>query len=209
VLYAEKDGDRFETTVDLSPDERRDLGDVRLAAPGRLSVKFASVPGVNAGDVVAEAVAKDPGNWARARTNPARSGEEFPLPPGDYDLHVFGQWIVFQKTPFTIVSGERTELVVTPRPGLRASVEFTTAGGAKLPERLDLVFRAADGSIVWRTFALRTPSDRLYVQAFLPAGEHYTLEAVGKGGERGTLTIASSDLCARGDQSPPLVCVLR
>jgi RNA polymerase sigma factor (sigma-70 family) len=164
---------------ELAPGETWDCGDVRLAPVGRVVVRL--VP-----DRLEHELAEGlrmrirQGGWWRLEglksTDPLTRTAE--LPPGRYEILVFGGSYDELVVPFEIRSGEETAVDVPLRPGLLATVRVKLADPFVTTVELDL---RPDGNPIGLYKLLGRSKDGDFVETFHLAPGTYTVEASAQG----------------------------
>jgi hypothetical protein len=132
----------FATTVEVAPGATVDLGRIALRAPGslRLTLDPPSAAGVSGRVLDASFEACATLELADGQLGVAA------LPPGEHLLVLEGPALASRILPFTIRSGERTELVAPTEPGVERSLAFLLRGRAW--EVLTVELRDARGELV-------------------------------------------------------------
>lgn len=132
----------FATTVDLAPGSSLDLGRIASAEPG--SLVLALEPPAEGG-FSGSVVDSSHEHVAFVELVDGRLGVAA-LPPGEHLLALEGSALASRILPFTIRSGERTELVVPTQPGVPRSLAFPLRGRAW--EVLTVELHDAEGGLV-------------------------------------------------------------
>jgi hypothetical protein len=163
----------------LQPAEAWDLGTIDLTVGGTLAVRDGGSEGI--GYLVLDAREQfrcgiySPGTPRRSEL----------LVPGDYLLRVGGKGIAAQVLPFTIRSGQETEIDVKPVAGVRQRFEFVPAQGTELPPWV--IFRICrDGKLVGQCHQEDSGEPRRG-EAWLEPGDYVLTSAVE--GREGTAAV--------------------
>lgn len=121
------------------------------------------------------------------------------IAPGDYLLLAQGEGIKAQVLPFTIHSGQQTELTVQRRPGVRQWIEFEFPPGTEPPGYIEFQVRSGTTMLAWSS-AGRSAS---YRRAVWLAPGSYTLATQNRE-PQATATFSVGDT-----EGPPVRIVLR
>lgn len=151
-------------TVDVVADQVRDLGMLRLAGPGRLTIDVEPVDGVNL-EHVSVCVWPADEDWEGVHhpSEAARiAGPVFPataeLAPGNYDVVISGGNAIEQSTTVAVISGRTAAIRLTPCRGHSLLVLVDEQGRTDTPSVVVTV-ASNDGTIVSRqTVAVRVPA---------------------------------------------------
>lgn len=143
IEFTRPDRLRFERAVPgLLPGSTRDLGDVAWPVAGAIAIDVERLPGVPAGEVLAE-ISRN-GQTMGLRLDAAGRGE-MPVLPGTWRVTVYGTGFRWPATTIVVTAGETARRSFVLRPAVRVPIRvFAVADDAPLVGRM----LAADGSEV-------------------------------------------------------------
>jgi hypothetical protein len=157
--------------IELDFDSTRDLGEIRIL--NRLVLRVTRDDGAPAAALVRL--------WARSGGSlnlqvvdgVAKSG---PLPPGEYDLSVFGSDTMVARFVLEIRANEETKLDVTLRSGVLQELEFVDEEGASRSEEVHVFVKESDGTVAGEARLRRSENGPLRWPLVLAKGT-YRVEA--------------------------------
>ncbi len=187
IEFTRPDRLRFERAVPgLLAGSTRDLGDVAWPVAGAIAIEVERLPGVPAGEVLAEI--SGTGQTMGLRLDAAGRGE-MPVLPGTWGVTVYGTGFRWPATTMVVAAGETARRSFVLRPAVRVPIRvFAVADDAPLVGRM----LAADGSEVL-DFELEPGQEHDDWMPWLDVGR-FRFTAVGASGARYTAELVVDSL---------------